>query len=192
MAYDAGVNLYRPNTLMALLRTDYNGNGVWDDTPLLASVASRKVHGVAGTFDLLLNSVPTSPTTEPRSGPTHTLVFTFDKALTTGMATVTDGVATAGTPSFVGSAMFVPLTGVGNAQYVGVAVSNVTGADGGTSSSSSVRVGFLAGDVTQNRAVTLSDLLAVNAVLAQFVTAADYLRDVNLSGTLTLARQANR
>jgi hypothetical protein len=47
--------------------------------------------------------------------------------------------------------------------------------------------GFLAGDVSQNRAVSLADLGLVNAQLAQPVTAANYLKDVNGSGTLTLA-----
>ena len=50
-----------------------------------------------------------------------------------------------------------------------------------------MRVGFLAGDVNQNRVVTVADLGLVNAQLAQLVTAANYLKDVNASGTLTVA-----
>jgi len=50
-----------------------------------------------------------------------------------------------------------------------------------------VRLGFLLGDVNQNRVVTLSDLGLVNAQLAQAVTAANFLKDVNASGTLSLA-----
>ena len=53
--------------------------------------------------------------------------------------------------------------------------------------SGSVRVGFLLGDVNQNRVVTVADLGLVNAQLAQPVTAANYLKDVNASGTLTVA-----
>ena len=45
-------------------------------TPLLTGTVSRKVHGVAGTFDLALGSVASNPTTEPRLGPTHTLMVT--------------------------------------------------------------------------------------------------------------------
>jgi hypothetical protein len=48
-------------------------------------------------------------------------------------------------------------------------------------------VGYLAGDVNQNRVVAVSDLGLVNAQLAQPVTAANYLKDVNASGTLTVA-----
>ena len=83
--------------------------------------------------------------------------------------------------------MRVPLTGVTNQQYVTVTVSNVNSADGGTGGSGSIRAGFLAGDVNQNRTVTLSDLGQVNAQVAQPVSAANYLKDVNASGTLSLA-----
>jgi hypothetical protein len=50
-----------------------------------------------------------------------------------------------------------------------------------------VRIGFLVGDVNQNRVVSLADLGLVNAQLAQAVTAANFLKDANASGTLSLA-----
>jgi hypothetical protein len=50
-----------------------------------------------------------------------------------------------------------------------------------------VRVGLLAGDATQNRTVTVSDLAQVNAAIAQSVTATNFLKDLNASGTLTVA-----
>ncbi|MEO8306046.1 MAG: right-handed parallel beta-helix repeat-containing protein [Betaproteobacteria bacterium] len=156
--------------------------------PTLSSVVSRKTHGGAGTFDLPLNAGATNPTTEPRSSAVqHLLVFTFDKAVTAGNASVTEGVATAGAPTFSGSEMRVPLTAVANQQYVTVAVSNVLAADGGGGGSGSIRVGYLLGDVTQNRVVTLADLGLVNAQVAQFVTGANYLKDVNASGAITFA-----
>ena len=71
--------------------------------PVLASAASRRVHGTAGTFDLPLSLLATNPTTEPRQGPAFTIVFTFDKAVTAGVATVTEGTATAGVPTFSGN-----------------------------------------------------------------------------------------
>jgi hypothetical protein len=49
-----------------------------------------------------------------------------------------------------------------------------------------VRLGFLLGDVNQNRAVAVSDVGLVNQQLAQQVTASNYLKDVNASGTLTV------
>ena len=100
-------------------------------TPALLGAASRKLHGGAGAFDLALVGPASSPTTEPRLGPSHSLVFTFDGPVTGGTATLSEGTAILGTPSFNGVEMTVPLTGVANAQYVTVDVSYVTTAGGG-------------------------------------------------------------
>ncbi len=155
--------------------------------PTLSGAVSRKVHGAAGTFDLALASDPANPTVEPRSGPAHTIVFTFNKTVTAGTASITQGTATAGVPTFSGSQMLVPLTAVANAQYVTMSVTSVNAADGGTGGSATVRIGFLMGDVNQNRVVTVSDLLLINAQIAHAVTAANYLKDVNFNGVLTVS-----
>ena len=155
--------------------------------PVFASAVSRKVHGSAGTFDLPLSAVTTNPTTEPRQGPAQTIVLTFNKAITGATVAITEGTATAGAPTFSGNDVVVGLTGVNNQQYVTISLTNVASADGGTGGSGSVRVGFLLGDVNQNRVVTVADLGLVNQQLAQVVTAANYLKDVNASGTLTVA-----
>ena len=155
-------------------------------TPVLQNVVARKVHGAAGTFDLLLSPVVTNPTTEPRIGPAHQLVFTYDKPLSSAVATVTEGTASSSS-SIVGSTVVVNLTGVTNAQYVTVTLSSVASVDGGTGGTGVARVGFLLGDVSQNRVVTVADLGLVNGQLAQPVTAANFLKDVNASGTLTVA-----
>ena len=42
--------------------------------------------------------------------------------------------------------------------------------------------------MNQSRVVTVADLGLVNAQLAQPVTAANYLRDVNATGTLTVPK----
>ncbi len=160
------------------------------DSPRQIGALSRKIHGAAGTFDLTLSIIPTNPTTEPRSGPAHTIVFWFDKdvsTINTGIATVTEGVATVGTPTFVADKMIVPLTGVANQQYVTVVVTNVVATDGGTGGYGSVRVGFLQGDVSNNRVVTVADLGQVNAQIAQLVDDVNFLKDVNASGTLSVA-----
>jgi hypothetical protein len=81
------------------------------ETSVLTSATSRKVHGAAGTFDLPLALTPANPTTEPRLGPSQTIVFVFDKPVTSGTAFVTEGTATIGAVTFGGNAMIVPLTG---------------------------------------------------------------------------------
>jgi hypothetical protein len=161
--------------------------GTGPGAPAMVGAASRKVHGSAGTFDLPLSAVATDPATEPRTGPSQTIVFTFDKPVNGATATITEGAAVAGGPTFSGNDVIVALTGVTDRQYVTVALTDVASIDGGTGGSGSVRIGFLLGDVNQNRVVTLADLGLVNAQLAQSVTAANYLKDVNASGTLTLA-----
>ncbi len=155
--------------------------------PVPVGAASRKAHGATGTFDLALSLTPASPTIEPRAGPAQTVVIAFDKAVTGATAAVVEGSATVGATTFGGSEVVVDLAGVANAQYVEIALTDVAAADGGTGGSGAVRIGFLAGDVNQSGAVTLADVLAVNAVLSQPVAAGNYLRDVNLSGTLSLA-----
>jgi len=154
--------------------------------PAFQSALSRRVHGAAGTFDLPLASVVTNPTTEPRQGPAQTIVFTFDKPISSATATITEGIATAGAATFSGNDVIVGLTGVTDKQYVTIALGNVASVDGGTGGSGAVRVGFLLGDVNQNRVVLLSDLVLVNAQLAKLVTSANFLKDVNANGTLTL------
>jgi len=156
--------------------------------PLLQGAVSRKVHGAAGTFNLPLTLTPiTNPTTEPRQGPAQTIVFTFDKPVTAANVAVTEGIASAAAPTFSGNDVIVSLTGVANAQYVTVALSGISSADGGTGGTGSVRVGFLLGDANQNRVVTVADIGVMNAQMAQAVTAANYLKDVNASGTLSVA-----
>jgi hypothetical protein len=163
--------------------------------PVFSSAVSRKVHGSGGTFDLLLSLVTPpainhNPTTEPRQGPAHTIVFTFDKPIASAIVTISEGTAIAGSPTFSGNDVVVALTGVVDQQYVTVSLNNVTAGDGGTGGSGSIRVGFLAGDVSQNRVVTVSDEARVNALLAQTVTASNFLKDVNASGTLSVADRA--
>ncbi len=158
-------------------------------SPVLQSVVSRRVHGAAGTFDITLSSVLTNPTTEPRLGPAQQLVFTYNKPLSAATATVTEGTAAAST-SIVGNTVVVNLTGVTNIQYVTVTLSSVSSTDGGSGGTGVARVGYLAGDISGNRVVTLSDVAQINAQLAQLVTAANFLKDINASGTLSVADKA--
>lgn len=154
----------------------------------LSSAVSRKVHGAAGSFDLPLTLTPlTSPTTEPRQGSMATVVLTFDKPIASANAAVTEGGATAAAPTLSGNDVNVALSGLVDAQYVTLTLTNVAGTDGSTGGTGVVRIGFLVGDVNQSRVVSLADLGLVNAQLAQPVTAANYLKDVNANGTLTLA-----
>ena len=164
--------------------------GAAGPTPIFALASSRKTHGALGAVDILLNAGTTSPTIEPRTGPGHTIVFTFQKASAGATVVVTEGIATTAAPTFGGVEVTVGLSGVADQQYVSVSLTNVASVDGGTGGSGSVRLGFLAGDVNSTGVVTLSDLGLVNAQLAQPVTLGNFLKDVNASGTMSLADKA--
>src|SRR5262249_38343066 len=145
--------------------------------PAVTSVVSRKTHGAAGTFDLTLAQTPANPTTEPRGSGNHQIVFAFDKPVILGTASVTERPATtAAVPIFNGNEMIVDLSGVSDMPYVTVAISSVMAGDGGIGSGS-IRIGFLTGDANGSRSVTLSDMIAANAVLTQPVTSANFTRD---------------
>ena len=175
--------------VIAANRTAGDNLGAGNSAPITVSglgAVSRKTHGAAGTFDLPLGVVVTNPTVEPRAGPTHTIVFTFqDPVLASGVEAVTEGTATIGAVTFSGNELMLPLSGVTDAQYVTVSVSNVSLAGGGTGAAT-VRIGFLMGDVNQNRVVTVGDVGMVNAQLSQPATGANYLTDVNASGSVTV------
>jgi kumamolisin len=90
------------------------------------------------------------------------LVFTFDQAMSSGMAEVTTGTGSVtGTPTFNGDTMTVNLTGVTDAQNLTVTVSGLNG----TSGTATLTFGVLEGDVNGDGYVNSPDLAAVrNAV----------------------------
>jgi hypothetical protein len=182
----AGVGIFRRDTNW----TPYRGAisfAVPGAPAVLQGVVSRKVHGAAGTFDLPLAAAPSDPTTEPRTGPAQTLVFTFDRPVASATASVTEGAAVATATTFSGNDVIVGLTNVANQQYVTVTLTNVVPADGGAAGSASIRAGFLLGDVNQGRAVSVADLGLINVQLSQPVTAANFIDDINASGTISVA-----
>jgi Domain of unknown function (DUF4394) len=159
----------------------------FSSAPKLLIAQSRKVQGAAGTFGLTLANAIANPTTEPRLGPTHTIVLTFGSAINGITVTVVEGLASLGAITFSGNDVIVPLSGVTDGQYVTLAITNVSDFSGNVGGGGNVRIGFLAGDVNQSRVVSIADLGLVNAQLAQPVTAANFLKDVNATGTLTVA-----
>lgn len=150
--------------------------------PLLSSASSRKTHGGAGTFNLPLSL--NGRTIEPRgdgSG-THTIVFTFDRTVSNGTATVTSGTGTAGTPTFSGTTMTVPLTGVTDQQAVTLQVTNVSGPGTATLPSASVQIGFLQGDVTGDSFVNAGDTIVVRNNAGVTLDSTNFQDDVNFDG----------
>jgi hypothetical protein len=158
----------------------------------LASAASVKTHGAAGTFgvDLPLTG---SPGIECRTGGTngdYTIVFTFAQTLgdVTG-ASVTSGTGRV-TSSMIGAdahQYIVNLTGVTNEQTITVSLHNVTGPPGTFSSIVSVRMGVLEGDTTDNRAVNASDVSQTQSQSGQTLTNDNFRTDVTVNGSINSA-----
>ncbi len=153
--------------------------------PVLLSAASRMT-SPAGTFDI---NLPLSATlgVEDRNGAgSHTVVLTFDGPVTSGSASVT-GTASAGTPTFSGNEMSIPLSGVANQQTVTVTANNVMSSGGGVLASASVDVGFLIGDTTNDGTVNSADIGQTKSQSGNPVTGSNFRQDVTNDGTINSA-----
>jgi hypothetical protein len=127
----------------------------------LTAAVSRKTHGSAGTFDIDLPLTGT-PSVECRSGGVagnHTVVFAFSHSVVSGNASVTSGIGTVmGSLTFAANTMTVQLTGVTDAQVVGVTLSNVTDDIAQVLPNIVVSMGVLLGDTTANKSANASDV----------------------------------
>lgn len=161
----------------------------------LNAVQSRKTHGAAGTFDLPISTAPAVTglvSTEPRViGAGHQIVFQFNQAITAaGAVTLTDvngnpiGAAVAAINGGNTSEVIVTITGVANSRVL-VSLANVTAASGMLNTAAAV--GFMRGDVNNNRSVNASDVVAIRNRLTQPTTAANAKFDLDLSGTVDAA-----
>ena len=161
----------------------------------LNSVVSRKIHGDAGAFDIVVDCPPCAgpaiPATECRSGGAngdYTLVFTFANTLTN----VDSASVTGGTGSVVDAKIdrndahnyIVNLTGVTNAQTIGVSLNNVRDSAGNFSSTISASMAVLIGDTTNNRSVNSSDIAQTQSQSGQTVTASNFREDVTANGSI--------
>lgn len=169
----------------------------------LTGVASRRLHGSAGIFDLPIDTsiaIGGAVTVEPRlpqGGPNgnHTIVFKFNQAVTNkGTLSV---VGLNGLP--IGAASHLPS---GNEVIVtlneGIAPYDtfgrfdgkrvqisLTGVNGTVDASASL--GFLLGDTNNGRSTTSFDIIQVRAIMGSFADASNYLRDFSLTGTINVS-----
>jgi hypothetical protein len=154
----------------------------------LAGVASRKVHGSGGTFDVDLPLDGSG--IECRSGDVnndYTLVFTFAEPLTSvGGVSVTSGTGSVsgGTIGTDAHQYIVELTGVANAQRLGITLSNVYDVAGDISSSVSVTMEVLIGDTTADGFVNSGDIAQTKSQSGQVVTAANFREDLTADGSI--------
>jgi hypothetical protein len=155
----------------------------------LVSMASRKTHADAGTFDIDL-PLTGSPGIECRSGGAngdYTLVFTFANPLTTvdgvsvtnGTGTATGNIDTNDAHNYI-----VNLTGVTNAQRISVSLTNVSDSAGKFSASVPVSMGVLIGDVNATGRTDSGDVTQVRNHTVSVPDQQTFRFDVNVSGRI--------
>jgi hypothetical protein len=156
-------------------------------------VASRKIHGSSGTFDVDL-PLSGNPGIECRNGGAngaYTLVFTFANTLTSvAGASVTSGtgsVASSNIDSTDAHNYIVNLTGVTNAQVITVSLSNVTDTAGDFSSVVAGSMGVLVGDVNASGRVDAADVSLVRQQTLQPASSSNFREDINASGRIDAA-----
>ena len=117
------------------------------------------------------------------------IVLTFNSTIgnVTGVASATvtahnpaGGSGTAGEPFFDFTTVFVPLSGVTNAQVLTLHVENVT--DGNDTIDVDVNIGFLIGDTTGNRTVNSSDISQTKAASGAVINPINARIDVTVDG----------
>jgi len=184
MAVDAQKRIFIADTANSRIRNVDFG------VPVLG-VASRKVHGSAGAFDVELPLDGSG--IECRSGGVngdYTIVFTFVNPLShVDGASITQGTGTISS-SEIGSdprQYIVNLTGVTNAQRLGVALSNVRDVTGDFSDAISISLGVLLGDVNGSGDVDSADVFLVRQQTLHNVTTSNFRQDINASGDIDSA-----
>jgi Tol biopolymer transport system component len=156
----------------------------------LVSIVSRMTHGSAGTFDVDLTN---GNGIECRSGGAngnYTIVFNFTNPLSSvtraSVASGTGSVVSNGIDSSDARNYIVNLTGVTNAQYITVSLTNVTDSAGNNSISvPSPSMGVLVGDVNASGRTDNGDAIVVRNLSGTVPTDTSTARaDVNCSGRI--------
>lgn len=154
------------------------------------TVASRKTHGAAGTFDIAVDGAQpiTGPVTvEPRIiGAGHTVVFQFNNPINiAGTAAVVDGtnIAVGASAVAAGNEVIVTIPSLAENKRVTISLTGVNG----VLNTAPISMGFLVGDVNNTRSVSSSDISGVKARSGQTTTASNFNFDVNTSGAINSA-----
>src|SRR6202043_2878888 len=117
------------------------------------------------------------------TGGNYTVVFQFTNALTSvSSAAVTSGTGSVST-SGIGTnpnEYIVNLTGVTNAQYLTVTLTNVQDVAGNAGTVVSPRIGILIGDVNATGLVDSGDVFLVRQQTGQNASSSNFREDVNV------------
>jgi len=179
----------RGNTTLSVW-TRSRGAYVWPlpSAPLLnlTKVVSRKTHGAAGDFDIVLNcpacaGPALAPGIECRSGGannSYKMVFSFTNAVTS-CGVPSSGSVTAGPDPNQCSVDVSVATG----NYITVQLTGVTDANTNVGNFSAT-MGVLVGDTTSNGVVNSSDISQVSSESGNPVTINNFREDVTVNGVI--------
>jgi Dockerin type I domain len=155
--------------------------------PMAQSAFSRKVHGAAGTFDILL-PLTGNVGIEDRSGGNtndYQMIINFATNVTVQSASVTSGTGSVSSFSVSGPQVTANLTGVTNIQRITVTLVGVN--DGTHMGNVPVSMGVLIGDVNGNTTVNATDVIITKSQVGQTVSGTNFREDVNVNGTINVA-----
>ena len=173
-----------------LYMTDIGNGNVYKLSPMLVAAVSRKTHSTLGGFDISL-PVTGARGIECRSGGSngdYTMVFKFAFPL----ASVGGRSVTSGQAMVNGSAInsndaheyVVDLTGVTNAQYIRVTLTNVTDQVGNTIPTVSASMGILVGDVNGTGRVDGNDVAEVQSHTRESLNRTNFKYDLDAGGSI--------
>jgi PKD repeat protein len=163
-----------------------------------SGIVSRKVHGTAGTFDIIFPG--TGMAIEPRAagntetnGVDYELVFVFPNTLSS-VASVSASATGPAQPTSVSGSIsssdahqyIVNLTGVPNAQTITVTLNNAADSTGATGNVSTA-FGLLIGDSNADGFVNSGDIGQTKSRSGQAVSSANFRSDLNADGFLNSA-----
>jgi hypothetical protein len=152
---------------------------------VLVSAVSRLVHPMGGGVRDIALPLTGNSGIEPRrdgSG-NYTVIMTFDQPVTAGSVNTTAGTGNVSNVSYTGNDMIVTLSGVTDQQSLAVAANNVSGTNTQTTSVS-VRVGFLQGDVNRDHVVNVGDTVPTRSHAGQVLDNTNFQYDVNVDGQI--------
>jgi hypothetical protein len=157
----------------------------------LTGAVSRKIHGTAGPFDIVLtpNSPPSvecrAPGATGTTGVDYQLIFVFPNALSSVGTVSAPGVTTSAghiDPND-NTHYIVNLTGVPNKQYTTVTLNNVHDV-ANNAGNVSATFGLLVGDIDASRRVDSTDVFQVRQQSLQNANSSNFRTDVDASGRI--------
>lgn len=156
--------------------------------PPVTGVASRKMHGVAGNFEIELPLSGPSGIECRNAGGGYNVVFTFVNDVTNCGSAGTSGGSVINGPN--PNQCTENLSGVPNAQYTIVTLNNVTDSQN-NNGNISVPMGVLIGDGNGSRAVNSGDVGQAKSRIGQPINSTNFRSDINASGTINATDAAS-